>query len=76
MALKLQQGQVWQRGEELIRIVHLERLEVRYKSFVPLHPEEGTHHQVSKKEFCRLLKGCSLLGVKPAAPASPPTPDK
>ena len=31
MTLKLQQGQVWKRGDEFIRIVHLARLEVGYK---------------------------------------------
>ncbi len=59
--MKLRQGQVWKRGGEYIRIVHLERLEVEYKSMLDLIGREGTHHHVSKKEFCRLLKDAVLL---------------
>jgi hypothetical protein len=61
MSLKLKQGQVWQRGEEYIRIVRLERLEVEYKSLMKLHSKDGTHHHTSKKEFCRLIKKATLL---------------
>jgi uncharacterized protein (DUF169 family) len=72
MALKLQQGQVWKYGEEFIRIVHLERLEVGYKMVKNLETGEGTHHHTSKKEFCRLLKSATLLAPKPPAKSSPP----
>jgi len=65
MTIKLQQGQVWKRGEEYIRIVHLERLEVEYKSLTSLLSRDGTHHHTSKKEFCRLIKQAELI---------PPTP--
>jgi hypothetical protein len=61
MGLKLQQGQVWKHGDELIRIVQLARLEVGYKVAKNLKPGEGTHHRASKKEFCRLLKSATLL---------------
>ena len=64
MALKLQQGQVWKRGNEYIRIVRLERLEVGYKVVRNLKTGEGTHHHTSKKDFCRLLKECKLLAPK------------
>jgi uncharacterized protein (DUF169 family) len=75
MALKLQQGQVWKYGEEFIRIVHLERLEVAYKMVKNLETGEGTHHHASKKEFCRLLKSATLLAPKPPAkPLPPPAP--
>ena len=59
--VKLRQGQVWKRGEEYIRIVRLERIEVEYKSMPTLIGKEGTHHHLGKKEFCRLLKGAVLL---------------
>ena len=58
--LKLQQGQVWQQGEEFIRIVQLSRLEVEYKSMTNLATKDGTHHTTSKKEFCRLIKKATL----------------
>jgi hypothetical protein len=44
-----------------VRIVHLERLEVGYKSFQSLKTQEGVHRHTSKKDFCRLLKGAALL---------------
>ena len=59
--MKLQQGQVWKRGEEFIRIVRLDRLEVEYKSMTDLTSKTGTHHRTRKKEFCRLLKTAPLL---------------
>jgi hypothetical protein len=59
--MKLAQNQVWKKGGEYIRIVHLERLAVKYKALKKLLTGEGAHHQVSKKEFCRLLKGATLL---------------
>jgi hypothetical protein len=67
MALRLQQGQVWKQGDEFIRIVHLERLEVRYKVVANIETGEGKHHHTSKKDFCRLLKTATLLEPKPPA---------
>jgi len=61
MSLKLQQGQVWKAGNEYLRIVRLARLEVEYKSLLDLASPDGTHHQTSKKEFCRLLKAATLV---------------
>lgn len=59
--MKLAQNQVRQQGEEYLRIVHLERLEVQYKAVENLLTGDGHHHHVSKKEFCRLIKGATLL---------------
>lgn len=59
--IKLRQAQIWQRGGEFLRIVRLERLEVEYKTSTSLDAKKGTHHKVSKKEFCRLLKGATLV---------------
>ena len=70
MSLKLRQGQVWKRGNEFIRIVRLERLEVAYKTVKNLKTGEGEHQVTSKKDFCRLLKECTLLARKPAGPAA------
>ena len=72
LSMKLCQGQVWKSGHEYIRIVKLERLTVAYKSMPNLGNKEGTLHQTSKKDFCRLLKGARLL---PAAKATV-TPEK
>ena len=59
--MRLRQNQVWQRDERYIRIVSLERLSVEYKVMRDLTTKEGEHHQVTKKEFCRLLKGAVLV---------------
>ena len=40
--IRLQQDQVWKRGEEYLRILHLERLEVEYKAVKSLTTREGT----------------------------------
>jgi hypothetical protein len=61
MIMKLRQGQIWKQGEEYLRIVRLEQLEVEYKSMTSLATKKGTFHCVSKKEFCRLLKKAALL---------------
>ena len=59
--MKLQQGQVWKCGEEYVRIVHLERLAVAYKSATDRRFTDGKHQHTSKKDFCRLLKGAVLM---------------
>jgi hypothetical protein len=59
--MKLEQGQVWRVGEEFLRIVELHRLEVKYKAMRDLITREGTHHHVTKKQFCRLIKGGILV---------------
>ena len=61
--MKLRQGQVWKHGEEYIRIVRLERLQVEYKSTTDLAARKGTHHNATKKEFCRLIKGATLMAA-------------
>ena len=81
--MKLQQGQVWKRDGEYLRITRLERLEVEYKSMINPTTREGTHHHVSKKAFCRLIKSASLFEIPKTAatppassvPPSPPLPD-
>ena len=59
--MRLQQGQVWRVGEEFLRVVELHRLEVKYKAMRDLSTREGTHHHVTKKQFCRLIKGGVLV---------------
>jgi len=66
--MKLQQGQIWKcAAGEYVRVVHLERLEVGYKSFKNLKSQEGVHQHTSKKDFCRMLKGATLLTGNPDA---------
>jgi hypothetical protein len=59
--MRLQQNQVWKQGNDYICIVVLERLRVEYKVMKDLDSRAGTHHESTKKEFCRLLKGADLV---------------
>jgi hypothetical protein len=68
--LKLQQGQIWKDADTYYRIVDLQRLEVKYKAMKDLSTREGTHHHVTKKEFCRLIKAATLLPAETATSES------
>ncbi len=59
--MKLQQGQIWKQEQQFLRIVKLERLAVQYKAMRDPTTKEGTVHQLTKKEFCRLLKKAVLV---------------
>ena len=59
--MKLQQNQIWHKGSAYYRIVQLGRLEVQYKMMTDPLSGRGPHEQVTKKEFCRLLKGAVLV---------------
>ena len=64
--MKLHQNQLWQQSDSLYRIVQLERLSVDYKKVDETHPEGGTHHRATKKEFCRMIKGAAeVLNAPP-----------
>jgi hypothetical protein len=73
--MKLQQGQIWKCAGQYVRIVHLERLEVGYKSFKTLKSPEGIHQHTSKKDFCRLLKGAVLLSPDKKTEEKAPSPN-
>ena len=72
--MHLEQGQIWKKGNEYFRIVTWERLAIEYKAMNDPDSKEGTLHQVSKKEFCRLLKGAVLQTPEAAAPDAPSAP--
>lgn len=59
--MKLAQGQVWKAGGQYLRITQLERLKVGYKEMPDLAKRDGYHREVTKKEFCRLIKTATLL---------------
>ena len=60
--MKLQQGQLWKKGEDYYRVVEWSRMAIGYKLMKDPSTREGSYHDLSKKEFCRLLKGAELLG--------------
>lgn len=68
--MKLAQGQIWKTAPDVhshagkplyLRIVDLERLSVTYKEMLEPNTKDGTHKQVTKKEFCRLIRQAELL---------------
>ncbi len=78
--MKLQQGQLWKQGDDYYRIVEWARMAIDYKATKTPSAAEGTRHKVSKKEFCRLIKGAELIESEPdlatnggqSAPGCPP----
>ena len=59
--MKLLQNQVWKQGDLYFRIVRLDRLSVDFKEMASPATRDGTHHSSSKKEFCRIIKGATLV---------------
>ena len=59
--MKLKQGQIWKNETGYIRIVELERLSVDFKMMEDQFTKDGTHKQLTKKEFCRIIKDATLV---------------
>lgn len=72
--MKLEQGQIWKKGEEYIRIVQWSRETIVYKMITDPLAKKGEFQKVTKKEFCRLIKGAELVS-KDKAPKAPPEED-
>ena len=62
--MKLQQGQIWKRGEHFFRIDKWARLSIEYRSMKDPASSDGTRHLVTKKEFCRLIRGAELISTR------------
>ena len=62
--MRLRQNQIWLKGGEYFRIVQLDRAEVQFKTLSDPLSGRGPHTTVTKKEFCRLLKGAELIEIK------------
>lgn len=58
--MRLEQGQIWEKGEDFILITKWERHFIEYKTMKDLETREGSLNELTKKEFCRLLKGAKL----------------
>jgi hypothetical protein len=68
--MRLRQNQIWLKGGEYFRIVQLDRAEVQFKTLSDPLSGRGPHTTVTKKEFCRLLKGAELMEIKAAVKKS------
>lgn len=66
MSIRLQQDQVWQQGDTFYKIVHWERLFIVYRQLRDPKDRQGPERQVSKKDFCRLIKGAQLVAPRPS----------
>ncbi len=71
-AMRLYQDEIYRKGETFIRIIRLDRYEVEFKTSTGDPKAEGSVAVLVKKEFCRLLKGMTLVPPvkKDAAPLS------
>ena len=63
--MKLEQGQLWKTDDAYFRIVEWARLSVRYKIMTDPVEGSGTTHKLTKKEFCRMIKGAELQKTEP-----------
>ena len=69
--MRIYQDEIYQKGAKYLRIVRLDRYEVEFKTMEGNPKGEGTVAVLPKKEFCRLLKGMTLVvPVKKDAPES------
>lgn len=59
--MRIYQDEIYQKGAKFIRIVKLDRYEVEYKTMDGSPKGEGVVAVAAKKEFCRLLKGMTLV---------------
>ncbi|WP_411827200.1 hypothetical protein [Luteolibacter sp. AS25] len=59
--IALKQNQLWKKDDKYYRIVVWERLGIRYKEMDTPDAEEGEIHDLTKKDFCRLIKGAELI---------------
>ena len=67
--MRLYQDEVYQKGAKFIRIVRLARYEVEFKTMEGDPKGEGGLTVLPKKEFCRLIRGMTL--VKPVKKDAP-----
>lgn len=69
--MRIYQDEIYRKGETFIRILRLDRYEVEFKTTHGDPKGEGTMAVATKKEFCRLLKGMTLVPPvkKPASDA-------
>ena len=60
--MRLKQGQIWKAKNCFYRIVEWSRLNIKYKLSYSENGTEEAPKEISKKEFCRLIKGADLVG--------------
>lgn len=61
---RLKQGQIWKKENRFYRITEWSRASIKYKVSQSPGYTEGSVTEVTKKEFCRLIKGAALCEDK------------
>ncbi len=59
--MRIFQDQIYQKGDRFVRVVRLDRYEVEFKTTQGSPKGEGMQQVFTKKEFCRHLKGMTLV---------------
>ncbi len=59
--MRIYQDEIYQKGDRFIRIMRLDRYEVEFRTTQGDPKGEGPEQVYKKKEFCRLLKGMTLV---------------
>lgn len=62
--MKLAEGQVWKKEKQFYLIVVWERLAIEYQILENMDALEGPIQRVTKKEFCRLIKGAEMVKLR------------
>lgn len=61
---RLKQGQIWKKESRFYRITEWSRASIKYKVSQSPGYTESSVTEVTKKEFCRLIKGATLCEDK------------
>ena len=59
--MRIFQDQLYRKGERFVRLLRVERHEVEFKTTQGDPKGDVEIQTLSKKEFCRLLKGMTLV---------------
>ncbi|MDB4419234.1 hypothetical protein N9291_01380 [bacterium] len=70
--MTLAEGQIWKKGEEFYLIAAWERLAIEYQLLDGVEGLEGENQRVTKKEFCKLIKGAEMVKLREPEPEPEP----
>lgn len=59
--MTLAEGQIWKKGEKFYLIAVWERLAIEYQLLDDVDATGATTQRVTKKEFCKLIKGAEMV---------------
>lgn len=62
--MTLAERQIWKKDEKFYLIVVWERLAIEYQMLDGVEGLEGDIQRVTKKEFCKLIKGAEMVELR------------